>query len=86
MQSVLPPRPVSSTPSRPMSLVVPLQLWFVVPFRRAAQGTLKGLGAAFKVWRPRVPNKQLHSFLQVCYGGEDGVRAKLQKGSPSSLQ
>lgn len=40
------------------------KMWLVLPFRRAGQGTLRGLGAAFKVWRPRVPEKNLHSFLQ----------------------
>ncbi|PNH09373.1 hypothetical protein TSOC_004015 [Tetrabaena socialis] len=39
-------------------------MWLVLPFRLAARGTLSGLGRAMRVWRPLVPEKKVHSFLQ----------------------
>ncbi|KXZ47685.1 hypothetical protein GPECTOR_33g567 [Gonium pectorale] len=40
------------------------RMWFVLPFRLLRRGTLGGLGAALRVWKPRVPEKNIHSFLQ----------------------
>ncbi|PNW71319.1 hypothetical protein CHLRE_16g649250v5 [Chlamydomonas reinhardtii] len=39
-------------------------MWFVLPAKLAARGTLRGLGKAMRVWRPKVPEKAVHSFLQ----------------------
>ncbi|KAG2441595.1 hypothetical protein HXX76_003216 [Chlamydomonas incerta] len=39
-------------------------MWLVLPAKLAARGTLRGLGRAMRVWRPKVPQKSVHSFLQ----------------------
>lgn len=31
-----------------------MQMWFVLPAKLAARGTLRGLGKAMRVWRPKV--------------------------------
>ncbi|KAG2451964.1 hypothetical protein HYH02_003737 [Chlamydomonas schloesseri] len=39
-------------------------MWLVLPAKLASRGTLRGLGRAMRVWRPKVPEKTVHSFLQ----------------------